>query len=45
MQQIELVRRMGIRGYCLFAYNHLSEPQLKMLREKINAEAAVRYFR
>jgi len=45
MQQIELVRRMGIRGYCLFAYSHLSEPQLKMLREKINAEPAVPYFR
>ena len=43
MQQIELVRRMGVRGYCLFAYSHLSEPQLKMLREKINAEPAVPY--
>jgi uncharacterized lipoprotein YddW (UPF0748 family) len=45
MQQIELVRRMGIRGYCLFAYSHLSEPQLKMLRERINTEPAVPYFR
>jgi len=45
MQQIELVRRMGIHGYCLFAYSHLSEPQLKMLHDKINAEPAVPYFR
>lgn len=45
MQQIELVRRMGIRGYCLFAYSHLSEPQVKMLREKVNTEPAVPYFR
>jgi uncharacterized lipoprotein YddW (UPF0748 family) len=45
MQQIELVRRMGIRGYCLFAYSHLSEPQLKMLHDKINAQPAVPYFR
>ncbi len=45
MQQIELVRRMGIRGYCLFAYSHLSEQQVKMLREKINTEPAVPYFR
>lgn len=45
MQQIELIRRLGIRGYCLFAYSHLSEPQLQMLRDKINTEPAVPYFR
>ena len=45
MQQIELVRRMGIRGYCLFAYSHLSEPQLDVLRDRINTQPAVPYFR
>ena len=45
MQQIELIRRLGIRGYCLFAYSHLSKPQLQMLRDKINTEPAVPYFR
>ncbi len=45
MQQIELVRRMGIRGYCLFAYSHLSEPHLDVLRDRINSQPAVPYFR
>jgi len=44
-EQIELVRRMGIRGYCLFAFSHLSDEQLEMLREQVNAEPAVPYFR
>ncbi len=44
-EQIELVRRMGIHGYCLFAFSHLSDPQLQMLREKVNKEPAVPYFR
>ncbi|HPM82417.1 MAG TPA: family 10 glycosylhydrolase [Candidatus Anammoximicrobium sp.] len=43
-QQIEFVRQMGIRGYCLFAYTHLSEPQCAMLRDQVNAEPAVPYF-
>jgi uncharacterized lipoprotein YddW (UPF0748 family) len=44
-EQIELVRRMGIRGYCLFAYGHLSEDQLDTIREHVNAESAVPCFR
>ncbi|NLY01276.1 MAG: family 10 glycosylhydrolase [Rhodopirellula sp.] len=44
-EQIELVRRMGIHGYCLFALSHLSDEQLAMLREQINAEPAVPYYR
>jgi uncharacterized lipoprotein YddW (UPF0748 family) len=44
-EQIELVRTMGIHGYCLFAFGHLSDGQLQMLRDHINTEAAVPYFR
>jgi len=44
-EQIELVRRMGIHGYCLFAYSHLSDDQLQMLRQQLNTEPAVPYFR
>jgi uncharacterized lipoprotein YddW (UPF0748 family) len=44
-QQIELVRRMGIHGYCLFAFSHLSDEQLGVLRDDVNGEAAVPYFR
>jgi uncharacterized lipoprotein YddW (UPF0748 family) len=44
-EQIELVRRLGIHGYCLFAYSHLSDEQLQMLREDVNAEPAVPYFK
>lgn len=43
--QIELVRRLGIHGYCLFSLNHLSDEQFRMLRDEINREAAVPYFR
>jgi len=45
LEQIELVRRLGIHGYCLFAYGHLSDEQLDMLRQKANPEPAVPYFR
>ena len=45
LQQIELVRRMGIHGYCLFAYGHLSQPQFEILRDRANGEPAVPYFR
>ncbi|MCH5375556.1 MAG: family 10 glycosylhydrolase, partial [Planctomycetes bacterium] len=45
LQQIELVRRMGIHGYCLFAYGHLSDEQLEMLHDKANADPAIPYFR
>jgi len=44
-EQIELVRRMGIHGYCLFAYSHLSDEQFQMLRQQINSEPAEPYFR
>jgi hypothetical protein len=43
-EQIELVRRLGIHGYCLFAYSHLSDEQLEILREEINPEPAKPYF-
>jgi uncharacterized lipoprotein YddW (UPF0748 family) len=45
LEQIELVRRMGIHGYCLFAFSHLSDPQLQVLRDKANPQQAVPYFR
>lgn len=44
-EQIELVRMMGIHGYCLFAFSHLSDEQLEMLRGEINRDEAVPYFR
>lgn len=44
-EQIELVRRLGIHGYCLFAFGHLSDEQLETLRDDVNGEAAVPYFR
>jgi uncharacterized lipoprotein YddW (UPF0748 family) len=44
-EQIELVRRLGIHGYCLFAFGHLSDEQVEMLREEVNGEAARAYFR
>jgi len=43
--QIELVRSMGIHGYCLFAFGHLSDEQLEMLHTEANPEPAVPYFR
>jgi len=44
-EQIELVRRLGIHGYCLFAYSNMSDKQWQMLRDELNAEPAVPYFR
>ena len=41
----EVVLPMGIHGYCLFAYGHLSDPQLEVLRDELNTEPAVPYFR
>ncbi len=43
--QIELVRSMGIHGYCLFAFGHLSDEQVEMLHSEANPEPAVPYFR
>lgn len=44
-EQIELVRAMSIHGWCLFAYTHLSDEQVELLRTEICAEPAVPYFR
>jgi len=44
-EQIELVRRMGIHGYCLFAFGHLSDEQLETLRQDVNDEPAAPFFR
>ena len=44
LQQIELVRHMGIHGYCLFALGHMSDGQLQALREKANSEDAKPFF-
>ncbi len=45
LEQIELVRSMGIHGYCLFAFGHMSDEQLEVLREQANAEPARPFFR
>ncbi|MFW6169523.1 MAG: glycoside hydrolase family 10 protein [Planctomycetota bacterium] len=44
-EQITLVRRMGIHGYCLFAYGHLDNNLLKLLSNNVNSEPAVPFFR
>jgi len=44
-EQIELVRRLGIHGYCLFCDTHLSPEIIEMLSTTINREPAVPYFR
>ena len=36
---------MGIHGWCLFAFGHLSDEQLEMLHAEANPERAVPYFR
>ena len=43
--QIHLVRTMGVSGYCLFAYEHMSEDILDALRATINTEPAVPAYR
>ncbi len=43
--QILLVRRMGIHGYCLFVDRYLDDAILKMLRNELNREPALPYFR
>ncbi len=43
--QVHLVRTMGISGYCLFAYEHMSEDILDALRTTVNAEPAVPVYR
>jgi hypothetical protein len=44
-QQLNLVRGMGIHGYCLFEQRYLSDEIIDMLSSDINREAAVPYFR
>ena len=44
-EQIELVRQMGIHGYCLFCDKYLSDEDIEMLRTDLNAENAKPYFR
>ncbi len=44
-EQVELVRSMGIRGYCLFVGKYLDEEIIKTLRTNVNTERAVPYFR
>jgi uncharacterized lipoprotein YddW (UPF0748 family) len=44
-EQIDLVRRMGIHGYCLFAYGYLDNDILHLLRDEVNPETAVPAFR
>ncbi len=43
-EQIEVVRRMGIHGYCLFAYSHLSDEQLEAI-QGLNQQPAKPYYR
>ena len=44
-EQVEQVRRMGIHGYCLFVTKYLNEEIIAVLRDDLNAEPAVPYFR
>ncbi len=44
-QQIQMVRRMGIHGYCLFEFSYLNDELINMIRADINQEKAVPFFR
>ncbi|NOY82940.1 MAG: family 10 glycosylhydrolase [Kiritimatiellaeota bacterium] len=44
-QQIRLVRRMGIHGYCLFASPYLDDAIVSVLREDLNRLPAVPFYR
>jgi len=44
-EQVEQVRRMGIHGYCLFVGGYLNDEIIAVLRDDLNAEEAVPYFR
>jgi len=43
--QIHLVRTMGISGYCLFAYEYMSDDILELLSTEVNAEPALPAYR
>jgi uncharacterized lipoprotein YddW (UPF0748 family) len=44
-EQLQLVRSLGIHGYCLFEFRYLSDEIIEMLKADINEEKAVAYFR
>jgi len=44
-QQIRLVRRLGIHGYCLFELSHLDDALLESFKTEHNRERAIPYFR
>ncbi|MDD4869812.1 MAG: family 10 glycosylhydrolase [Kiritimatiellae bacterium] len=44
-QQIQMVRRLGIHGYCLFEFTYLSDEIIKMMKSELNQEKAVPFFR
>lgn len=44
-RQVQLVRRLGIHGYCLFVYRYLNDDLLGLLRDRLNVEPAIPYFR
>jgi uncharacterized lipoprotein YddW (UPF0748 family) len=44
-QQIQMVRRLGIHGYCLFEFTYLSDEIIKMMKSEVNQEKAVPFFR
>ncbi|MBM3475486.1 MAG: hypothetical protein FJX75_19650 [Armatimonadetes bacterium] len=44
-QQIDLVRSLGIHGYCLFEAAYLSDEIVEMLSSDLNREPAVPYYR
>ena len=44
-EQIEQVRRMGVHGYCLFVTKYLNDEIIAVLRDDVNAEKAVPFYR
>ena len=44
-EQIDVIRRMGIHGYCLFAATYLSDEIIDALKTEVNREPAVPFFR
>ena len=44
-EQVQLVRQMGIHGYCLFCDQYLSDEIIDKLRTDLNAEKAKPFFR
>jgi len=44
-EQIDVIRHMGIHGYCLFAYTYLSDDIIHALKTQVNQEPAVPFFR